>query len=68
MPVKLPGEPGDITGKPAPTEDGQNAKAIVITVVFLNYFPGMLVALSVNCHSTESTVGGKGKYIDYPIE
>jgi hypothetical protein len=46
MPVKLPSEPGDITAYQLLVPFRQNIEGIVITVLFLNYSPGMLVALS----------------------
>lgn len=56
MPVKLPDEPGDITAYQLLAPIRQKIEAIVITVLFLNYCPGMLVAISLNCCAIQATV------------
>ena len=67
MPVKLPDEPGDITAYQLLAPIRQKIEAIVITVLFLNYCPGMLVAISLNCCAIQATVQWQGEYIEYPI-
>jgi len=56
-PVKSPDEPGDITGHPLLAHIHQNMQPIVITALFLNYSPGMLVALWVQCCLAQTTFG-----------